>query len=344
MLTQRIDLDDDLLGFMHGWARKLVGHCDKLTVVALGVGRHNLPENIQVLSLGKDSLVILKKIKYIFNFFKYIWRFRNDYDHVFVHMNKEYMLLGGLFWSLLGKKTALWYNHRYGNIWGKLAGALANKIFFTSPFSFFSDNKKAERMPAGIDTEKFQVSSSKFQVPNSILFLGRISPVKKPDVLLRAAKILDAQGIDFILDFVGEPGFKDAVYFDNLKKDARELEAKGMVNFPGKVSNEQAPAVFNQHKIFVNLTDSGSLDKTIPESMACELIPIVSSRSYEKVLPPELIFKEGDAEDLAGKLAKALDLTEVSAQNLGKKFRQYVLANHSLDLLMEKITMSFKKL
>ena len=168
MLTQRIDIDDDLLGFMHGWTAKLAGYCEKITVIALGAGKYDLPENVKLFSLGKklanSKWPIANRARYTVNFYKYIWRYRNEYDYVFVHMNKEYMVLGGLLWRLWGKKTALWYNHRYGNMWGKLAGALANIIFFTSPFSFFSKNKKAKQMPAGIDTEKFQVSSSKFHI------------------------------------------------------------------------------------------------------------------------------------------------------------------------------------
>ncbi|MDO8592366.1 MAG: glycosyltransferase family 4 protein [bacterium] len=339
ILTQKIDLDDDVLGFMHGWVAEFAKRCEKITVIALSAGEYNLPGNVKVLSLGKEEGE--SKIKYLANFYKYIWRHRSEYDHIFVHMNKEYMLLGWPFWRLWGNKTTLWYNHRYGNIPGELAGLLANQIFFTSPFSFFSRNKKARQMPAGVDTDKFIKNIQAEKIKNSILFLSRISPVKKADVLLRAAKILDAEGIDFILDFVGAPGLKDAAYFKNLKNEAQELEKTGKVKFLGNVSNNQAPAVYNQHRIFVNLTDSGSFDKTILEAMACEIMPLVSSRSYEKVLPPELIFKEDDEKDLAEKLLKVLAMPEPETKILGQKFRQYVLASHSLDLLAGKIAESF---
>jgi hypothetical protein len=45
---------------------------------------------------------------------------------VFVHMNKEYVVLGGLFWHAWHKPISLWYNHRYGNIFSRIAGQLAN--------------------------------------------------------------------------------------------------------------------------------------------------------------------------------------------------------------------------
>ena len=55
ILTQKIDSQDDLLGFFHGWVAKLAEHFDKITVIALGVGQYQLPANIKVLSLGKEK-------------------------------------------------------------------------------------------------------------------------------------------------------------------------------------------------------------------------------------------------------------------------------------------------
>src|SRR5680860_553091 len=98
ILTQKIDIEDDVLGFFHDWVKEFSKHCDGMVVVALGVGRYALPENVKVLSLGKE--VGISRIKYIRNFYKYIWQERNNYDKVFIHMNQEYILLGGLFWKI----------------------------------------------------------------------------------------------------------------------------------------------------------------------------------------------------------------------------------------------------
>ena len=136
IITQKVDVNDDLLGFMHGWVAEFSKKYEKIIIIALGVSEINLPANVRVLSLGKE--ISKSKIKYLVNFYKYIWRERKNYDFVLVHMNKEYMVLGGLLWWLLGKKTALWYNHKKGNIISNFAGYLAGKIFYTSPFSFFA--------------------------------------------------------------------------------------------------------------------------------------------------------------------------------------------------------------
>ena len=57
ILTQKVDKNDDVLGFMHGWIAEFAKHCEKVTVIALGVGEFDLPRNVTVLSLGKDKTV-----------------------------------------------------------------------------------------------------------------------------------------------------------------------------------------------------------------------------------------------------------------------------------------------
>lgn len=339
IITQKIDLDDDLLGFMHGWILELAKICESATVIALGVGRHEMPQNVKILSLGKEGGK--SKLKYVIRFYKYIWQERNYYDKVFVHMNKEYVVLGGLFWKIQGKNIALWYNHLRGNIFSKISGALADIIFYTSPFSFFAKNKKAKIMPAGIDTDVFRSIPEIKKTKNSLLFLGRISPVKNLETLLDAAKILNKQGVDFVLNIVGEAGEKDGEYFEKIKKSTLELERAGKIKFFGKVSNYKTTEIYNQNEIFINLTDSGSLDKTTLEAMACENLVLASNKSFEKIFPDEwrdlMLFKEKDEKDLAEKIIKLVNLSEEEKNSIRKKSRELVIDGHSLKKLTEKV-------
>ena len=101
--TQAVDLDDPVLGFFHRWIEELSKRFDTISVICLKEGRHSLPANVSVYSLGKEGGV--SRIAYVLNFYRYIWKLRNDYDAVFVHMNQEYVLLGWKFWWLLGKRV-----------------------------------------------------------------------------------------------------------------------------------------------------------------------------------------------------------------------------------------------
>lgn len=54
MITQKVDLEDDILGFTHTWVNKLAERVERLYVLALAVGRHSLRDNVKLLSTGKE--------------------------------------------------------------------------------------------------------------------------------------------------------------------------------------------------------------------------------------------------------------------------------------------------
>ncbi len=354
--TQKVDIRDNVLGFMHGWIAEFAKHCESIIVICLQKGECDLPENVKVLSLGKEKLIyshysnlrylhIIRRFAlYLYRFYKYIWQERKNYDKVFVHMNKEYVVLGGLFWRLWGKKIVLWYNHTVGNWMTRLAMALSHRVFYVSPFAFTAKSKKSIQMPAGINTEIFQKAPGPYGAKkgNTILYLGRISPVKKLEALISAAELLDKKGIDFKLNIYGEPTESDKEYDKKIKRQAEFLASKGKVYFCGSKANLETPQIYDKHQLFINLTQSGSFDKTILEAMACEAPAIVSNQSLRGVLPEELLFKENDAEDLAQKIESFLQTPQEEKDMLGKKFRKYVIENHSLDLLIEKLIKTIK--
>ena len=348
ILTQKVDINDDLLGFMHGWIKEFAKRCEKVTVICLQKGECELPGNVKVLSLGKEKCNCKKllncytaKLLYCCRFYKYIWQERKNYEKVFVHMNKEYVILGGLFWRISGKKVGMWYNHLKGGLFSKLAGIFANNIFYTSPFSFFANYKKAIKMPAGINTNIFKRDEKIKKIKNSILYLGRISLVKNVHVLIKAVNKLDKKGVDFILNIVGEPGDKDKKYFKKIKDISADLESKGKIKFLGKVPNYQATEIYNRNEFFINLTDSGSLDKTTLEAMSCESMVIVCNKSFEKIFFHEwhnlLIFKENNEKDLAEKILKLINLDEAKKEKIKKECRKIIMENHGLKAMADKI-------
>lgn len=341
VLTQKVDIEDGVLGFFHGWLKKMAVSFEKINVICLQKGKIGLPSDIQIFSLGKESGE--SKIKYLVRFYKYVWQLRNEYDAVFIHMNAIYVVLGGLIWLLKGKKVVLWYNHRYGNIVSRLAYLMVSRVLYTSPFSFFAGCNRVQQMPAGIDMDLFKADSSVKKTDNSILCLGRIAPIKNIEVLIEAARLLSQDNNKFVLSIVGDALTKDRSYFDKIKFSAKELEAASLIKFMGEVPNHKSPQIYNQNGIFVNLTNSGSLDKTILEAMACESVIVVNNQYFKGVLPVQFIFEENCAEDLKNKLTQVLRLQEDQKKEIGKKFREYVIKNHSLDLLIAQLHTIFEK-
>jgi hypothetical protein len=54
MTTQKVDLDDDILGFTHTWVNKLAEMVERLCVLALAVGSHSLRDNVELFATGKE--------------------------------------------------------------------------------------------------------------------------------------------------------------------------------------------------------------------------------------------------------------------------------------------------
>ena len=351
-ITQKVDKDDDILGVYHRWIEKLAERLDMVYVICLYKGCVELPANVEVFSLGKEKLSSadlrgyrrgLARIKYSLRFWRYIWRLRRNCDAVFVHMNPIYVVLGGLFWKALGKRVLLWYNHPLGGLTAKAGILFADKVFCTSPHSFSAKYKKTSLMPAGIDTNFFRPMPEVSKDNKRILCLGRISPIKNIEHLIQAAEMLYNQGLDFKVLIVGSagPSAIDKEYELRLKKMSADLSARGRVEFKQAIPNGKTPEVYNSSGIFVNLTPTGSFDKTILEAMACGLPVLVSNKALADVVPGEykslVFFKEKDAVDLAEKINACLKIPQKEREKLGELTRQAVLEKHSLLLLAGRL-------
>jgi glycosyltransferase involved in cell wall biosynthesis len=339
-ITQKLDKNDDLLGVYHEWIRDFAEKFNCIIIICLQKAIYDLPDNVRVFSLGKEKRE--SRIAYLKNFYRYIWKLRKDYDIVFVHMNSEYVILGGLFWKLWAKKIFLWYNHKIGGIKVLLAIFIASRVFYTSPFAFSARFEKSEMMPVGIDTNKFKANRAVPRVRRSILSLGRISPVKNIDILLEALERLDKEGVGFIAHIYGDYPERDKIYYQKIRQLAKPLEKKGKVIFHKGVPNCKTPEIYSQNEIFVNLTQSGSFDKTIIEAMACANLVLASNKSLEGILPDGFLFKDKDPQDLAEKFRFVLALSEGKAERYKEIFRRYAVEKHDIKILINKLINALK--
>lgn len=334
ILTQKVDKDDDILGFFHNWLVAFAGTFEKITVVCLFKGEYDLPRNVTVVSLGKEKGV--SKLKYVLNFFRHIWKYRTEYDAVFVHMNAEYLVLGGPVWKMLRKKVYLWYNHKKGSVYLRFGHIFAKKIFSTSTFAYPTRYAKTLLMPAGIDTELFR-DLHKERKANDILFLGRLSPVKHLEDLDPALRLLKQEEVAFTADVYGDPPPQDKEYAAKWKQSVSDLIDSGHMILKNGVPNYETPDLYNTHQVYVNLTPSGSLDKTILEAMACGTIPIVVNLSFEGILSQDQICEEGNSDELAKAIKRVFGLSEDEKNKMRQQAFDYVKREHSLEALLQRI-------
>ena len=329
IITQKVDVNDPILGFFHGWIEELSKHCESIVVICLYEGKYHLPENVRVLSLGKEKGE--SRMKYLWNFYEYIWKELENYDKVFVHMNQEYILLGGILWKLFERDIFMWRNHHAGSILTDIAAAFCKKVFCTSKYSYTAKYKNIEIMPIGINIEKFKPLESVQRTPQSILFLGRISPVKRPDLFIDAIIKLNENNSQIIASIYGNPLPQDRIYYEGLK-----VKALNYVDFYKGVSNDETISIYSAHEIFVNLSSSGMYDKTIFEAMACGCLILASNENLRGKINDDFIFRQGDREELIHKLEKLLSYSLEDKQKAVKDLRKFS-EEHSLKKLGDKL-------
>jgi len=220
VVTQKVDRDDSILGFFWSWLAQFGHTFEKVTVICLerGFSADSLfpAGNIKVLSLGKEEGV--SRLTYVMRFWKYIRESRSDYDCVFVHMNPEYVLLGGLFWRWWDKKIILWYTHGTVTIKLKIAVLLSSVTFTATPKSCRVRSKKVRVVGHGIDTEYFREHVRGVSENMKLVTVGRISPVKDYETIVRALGRVKKAGLRFTFTAVGGPGMSsDSAYIEKLK-------------------------------------------------------------------------------------------------------------------------------
>lgn len=329
IITQAVDTEDPVLGFFVRWLEEFAKHAERIEVICLREGKHALPANVRVHSLGKERGV--SRMGYLLNFYKHIWRLRHDYDAVFVHMNQEYILLGGPLWRLFGKHIYLWRNHYAGSWLTDLAASFCTKVFCTSAHSYTAKYEKTVMMPVGVDVERFGSDGRVERNSHSILFLARIAPSKHPEVLIEALSVLAQRGIDFTASFVGSPLPKDEAYYAELKEKVRTLALDQHISFLPGVPNEETPDLYQAHEIFVNASPSGMFDKTIFEAAVSGCLVLSSSTDVAGITGPAFVF--GDAKDLATHLMHSLSLSEPERAVLARSLKDEAVRTHSLTSL-----------
>ncbi len=155
--------------------------------------------------------------------------------------------------------------------------------------------------------------------------------------MVKALDLLEKKNVNFVARIYGNTTDRDVDYYKKVRRLAVDSEKKGKVVFNKGVPNYEAPSIYTAHDIFINATPKGSFDKSILEAMACGTIPLVCNESFREILPPELLFKEGDVHDLSFALELLMSLRQEQRDKIGEQLRETVVQEHSLARLMDGI-------
>ncbi len=277
VITQRVDANDTNLGVHISWLRELATRAD-LTVIAQSVGSYELPPNVRVISLGKEKgaskLVQLTRLKW----YTFCQLRRND--ACLVLMVAWYAALAGWYGKLLRRPVYLWYTHKHVPLSLRVANLFVRRIFTASNESLRLDTKKKLILGHAIPLDAFALGTGRD--PHVVKTIGRISRSKRLEDIAQAVASLNASGMTLRFEIIGEPVTADD------KAYAASL-ASEHVTLRGGMPYADIAKEYQTAGVFVNASDTGSLDKAVLEAMATGC-PVVTSNVAFKAIVPEGCF------------------------------------------------------
>ena len=336
----RTDADDPVLGFTTEWLNALAVYYDRVDVLTMHAGRIAVAPNVRVFSAGREKGY--SEPRRLLVFYSMLARLlrATRYTACFAHMQPLFAALAAPLLRARGVPVTLWYAHSSVTLRLRLAERLVNRVVTPSPESFRLPSRKLTVTGHGVDTDRFTPAPAPRppDAPFIVVSVGRLSPVKRVEVLIAAAHLLHARGLGFRLRLVGDAPPQHAAYAADLRAQAADLG--GAVEFAGPVAHAQVADAYRAADVMVTASATGSVDKAVLEAMACGLPVVASGEPYRAMLAQwgdALLFPEGDAAALADRLSALAQTPPDQRRALGLALREIVAREHSLSRLTQRL-------
>ncbi len=146
-----------------------------------------------------------------------------------------------------------------------------------------ADPGKVRLAPCGVDLEKFRPMDQKevrrqlgLNGEKLLLYVGRVEPLKGLDLLVETAAQIEAgdESVRMMVVGGGGPGEPET---DRVRRLAEERQVDDLIEFVGRVDQDQLPLYYNAADVCVVPSYYESFGLVALESMACGT-PVVASR------------------------------------------------------------------
>jgi glycosyltransferase involved in cell wall biosynthesis len=332
------DTKDPVLGFATHWIRALARRVEVIHVLTMRAGRVEVPDNVRVYSVGKERSY--SEPRRAAEFYRHLLRIlhREHIDVCFSHMMPLFTMLAGPVLKAKGIPIVTWYAHPSLTWILKLAHHFSSRVVSSVATAYPYQHEKLTVVGQGIDTDLFSPDGMHPEKPPMILCVGRLSPVKDHQTLLRAACLLRQRWDQpFRVVMVGSPVEpRDELYVESLHKQVKELGLEDTVSFEPPIAMLDLPSWYQRCTVHVNLTSTGYGDKVAWEAMACGRACLVANEGYGETLgeyADYLLFRHSDSQSLVDKLLLLLTLPEKEHDQIGLFLRSQVVRLHSLNNL-----------
>lgn len=340
MMVQLVDDREWLRAFTVGWIRALAAQVEYVDVLTLEMGHAALPDNVTVYSMGKERGY--NRARELWEFHQAIRRMIGRVDVIFSHMTPRYTWLAAPYAALYRKPQMLWFTHRQVSLELRMALACARWVTTAAPDSFPLPSPKVHVMGHGIDPDVFAPADPPPDEVPLILAVGRVTPIKRHDVLLEAAGMLRAHLGSLPVRFavvgdVAAPG--DESYRARLLARRAELGlSEDDFALLGARPVSELITLYRRAMAVTNLSPTGLFDKSVLEAMMTGTPVIVSNPAFDDLLGEHQdvlrVAGPDDAAGVANRIAGLLALPQEQRTAIGRDLRERAVEAHGLDRLM----------
>jgi glycosyltransferase involved in cell wall biosynthesis len=333
-ITQQVDPRHPALAATVPKLRALAERVDELVVLADAAVPAALPDNARV----RRFAAVTKAGRGVRFEAALAVELLQPPDGIVAHMCPIYAVLAAPLARPLSIPIVLWYTHWRASPTLRAAALAATAIASVDRRSFPLASPKVRAIGHGIDVDEFPCRQHDAAEELRLLALGRYSPAKGLDVVLRGLRrVLDA-GVAARLTARGPvlSGLEQR-HRAALDELVRELRLEAHVELGPAIERAQVPELLAAHDALVNNMRAGAPDKVVYEAAAACVPVLASNPVFDTLLPEELRFARDEPAELADHLVAFSALRTDERARYGHALRHKVARDHSVESWAERI-------
>jgi len=324
-ITQQVDPGHPALAATVPKLRALAELVDEVVVLADGAVDDVLPANCRVRTF-RSGHKVGRGVRFEAALARELRGLRGG--AVVAHMCPIYAVLAAPLVRPLRIPLVLWFTHWRASRLLQKAELVSTAVASVDERSFPLASKKVRAIGHGIDLAEFPCVPARDDEGLRLLALGRYSPAKGLDVVLRA--VAEA-GAHVTLDVHG-PSLSDdeRAHRSELERLVTDLGLRGRARLEDAVPRAAIPGLLATHDALVNNMRAGAPDKVVYEAGAACLPVLASNPVFDSLLDDEQRFPREDFAALARRIGALADMDGAARAAIGRRVRERVEAGHSV--------------
>jgi glycosyltransferase involved in cell wall biosynthesis len=329
VVTQQVDPASAVLGATVAKLQALAERVDELVVMTDSAVDGALPGNCRV-RLFRSGTKAGRGLRFESALSRELLR-RPRPAAVVAHMCPIYAVLAAPLARPVGVHVLLWFTHWRRSRLLSTAERLSTLVLSVDRRTFPLDSKKLVAIGHGIDLTDFHCVTRQPREALTLLALGRTSPAKGLETIIRAVALVPDVRLLVIGPSLTE---EERLHKLALERLVIELGLLDRVDIRHAVPRHTVPGLYAEVDALVNDMREGAADKVVYEAAATCMPVLASNDAFDTLLPPELRFASGDADGLARAI---VGLQTADQHALGRSLREIVVREHSVDCWADRV-------